>query len=188
MTDWPTWATEAVHLQPADPDWAPRGEAGRRALADVLAPWLAGPVDHVGSTAVPGLLAKPVLDYQAVVRDLADADEIAPVLAPAGWHLVPPVLDDRPYRRFFVQAADDHRVAHLHLLLPGSEAAAAQLAFRDALRADAGLAADYGALKQSLLVRHGDDREAYTEAKTAFVARVLSSSGTGPGHLTEHPA
>ena len=57
---------------------------------------------NVGSTAVPGLAAKPILDLQAAVADLACAPRIAAVVAPTGWHHVPPVLDRRPWRRFFV--------------------------------------------------------------------------------------
>ncbi len=174
MSEWPAWATETVHLQPADPAWAGQGERGVRTLTGLLEPWLAGPVEHVGSTAVPGLLAKPVLDYQAAVRDLADAPGVAAALAPYDWHFVPPELDLRAYRRFFVQTRGGHRAAHLHLLVAGSEPWAAQLAFRDALRADAVLAERYGSLKQQLADLHGDDREAYSDAKEGFVREVLS--------------
>ena len=118
MSDWPAWATEPVHLEAPDPQWAVRGQALAEHVARLLAPWLAGPVEHVGSTAVPGLLAKPVLDLQAPVRDLADSEVITPVLAPEGWHYTPPELDDRPYRRLFIQVRDDHRAAHLDLMLP----------------------------------------------------------------------
>lgn len=173
MSDWPAWATETVHLQPADPAWAERGERGARTLTGLLEPWLAGPVEHVGSTAVPGLVAKPVLDYQAAVADLAVAADVAVALAPYDWHFVPPELDQRPYRRFFIQAQGDHRVAQLHLLTAGSDAWADQLAFRDALRADAALAQRYGSLKQQLAELHVDDREAYTDAKSGFVREVL---------------
>lgn len=177
MTDWPAWATETVRLQPADPGWAERGAQAAAALAGTLAPWLTGPVEHVGSTAVPGLLAKPVLDLQAPVRDLADAGAIAGVLAGDGWHLVPAELDGHVDERLLIQADGDHRVAHLHLMLASAPGWAARLTFRDALRADPSLAQAYGTLKQELARRHGDDREAYTDAKAEFVQDVVDAAG-----------
>jgi GrpB-like predicted nucleotidyltransferase (UPF0157 family) len=173
MTDWPAWATETVRLQPGDPRWAQRGAQAATDLAVALEPWLTGPVEHVGSTAVPGLTAKPVLDLQAPVRDLADAPAIAELLADAGWHLVPTELDGRDDERFLIQAEGDHRVAHLHLMLDSAPGWSARLTFRDALRADPALAAAYAALKQELAGRHADDREAYTDAKAEFVRNVL---------------
>ncbi len=101
----------------------------------MLARWLVAPTRHVGSTAVPGLAAKPVIDVQAAVVDLGCADAVAQALAATGWHLVPAQLDARPWRRFLIQVVDEHRAAHLHLLSADSTRWAEQLAFRDALRA-----------------------------------------------------
>jgi GrpB-like predicted nucleotidyltransferase (UPF0157 family) len=188
VTDWPAWATEKVQLQPADPGWAERGARTAADLDAALAAWLTGPVEHVGSTAVPGLTAKPVLDFQAPVRDLADADAVAQVLAPAGWHLVPEELEDHDDERLLIQAVGDHRVAHLHLMSPGAPAWSERLTFRDALRGEPSLAEAYGALKQDLAARLADDREAYTDAKTAFVRDVLSRAGTGQAPPSARPA
>jgi GrpB-like predicted nucleotidyltransferase (UPF0157 family) len=174
MSDWPAWATESVRLQPADPGWAERGAQAATALAATLEPWLTGPVEHVGSTAVPGLTAKPVLDLQAPVRDLADADAVAEVLAPAGWHLVPAELDGRDDERLLIQAEGDHRVGHLHLMLAFAPGWSARLTFRDALRSDDALRATYAALKTELAAVHAEDREGYTDAKAEFVRDVLS--------------
>lgn len=173
MTDWPAWATEDVHVADPDPSWQARGADLARELDAALAPWLVRAVEHVGSTSVPGLPAKPVLDLQAAVTDLACAPDVADVLSPAGWHHVPPELDERPWRRFFVLAPGDTRVAHLHLMPPDEPRWGEQLAFRDALRADPGLAARYAALKRELAVQHASDREAYTAAKEGFVREVL---------------
>ena len=175
MSDWPAWATEAVEVQAAQAAWQQRGRAEAARLDVALAPWLVAPVEHVGSTAVPGLAAKPVLDLQAAVADLGCAGEVAAALAPAGWHYVPPDLDGRPGRRFLVLVAGGHRAAHLHLLPPGSPAWRDQLAFRDALRGDPALAARYAALKAELAAAHADDREAYTSGKADFVAAVLGA-------------
>ena len=118
MTDWPAWATEEVAVHPPDDAWQPAGDREARLLEVSLREWLVTQVEHVGSTAVPGLPAKPILDLQAAVDDLDCAPRVATVLAPGGWQYVPPELDERPWRRFFVKVENDHRVAHLHLLLP----------------------------------------------------------------------
>lgn len=129
---------------------------------------------HVGSTAVPGLAAKPVLDLMAGVATLTAGDPVAAALAPTGWHLVPPELDARPWRRLLVQVCHGRRAAHLHLLRPDDPRWSDQLRFRDLLRADAALADRYAALKRSAAAAHPDDREAYTAAKTAFVQDTLA--------------
>ncbi len=105
VTDWPVWATETVEVRPPDPAWQDNGEREREALQTRLAPWLVVPVEHVGSTAVPGLAAKPILDLQAAVANLGAVPLIAEKLAPVGWHHVPPELDQRPWRRFFVKVS-----------------------------------------------------------------------------------
>lgn len=172
--DPPRWATEAVAIAPADPCWAGRGDRLRRHLDGLLAPWLAAPVEHVGSTAVPGLDAKPIIDLQAAVADLEVAGEVVDVLAPHGWHLVPPDLDLRPWRRFLVQAVDDRRTAHLHLLTLATGRWHDQLRLREALRADPALAAAYATLKRRLATTHPADREAYSTAKTTFITEALA--------------
>lgn len=114
--------------------------------------------------------------------DLDCADAVAEVLSPAGWHLVPADLDARPWRRFLVQVVDERHAAHLHLLPAGSPRWVAQLAFRDALRADPALVHRYAELKRELATKHATDREAYTTGKADFVRGVLderSSSDRG---------
>lgn len=175
MTEWPAWATERVEVQDADDAWQRHGEQARRRLGRVLAPWLVAPVEHVGSTAVPGLPAKPILDLQVAVADLAHASQFSAVLAPDGWHRVPPKLDARAWRRFFVRVVDGRRDAHLHVMTQASARWAEQLTFRDALRSDTRLAQSYAELKITLATQHADDREAYSAAKTDFIRAVLAA-------------
>ena len=180
MSQWPGWATEQVQVRPPQDGWPRRGEQLCRELDVALAPWLLAAVQHVGSTAVPGLAAKPIIDVQASVFHLESAGRIAGVLAPAGWHLVPPELDARPWRRFLFQVVDEHRAAHLHLLPAGSARWSEQLAFRDALRADPALVDRYAELKRTLAAAHADDREAYTAGKADFIRCVLQHPSTLP--------
>lgn len=176
----PEWAYEQVALSPHNPDWARSARREAAELARLLEPWLAeghAEVEHVGSTAVPGLVAKPVLDLMAAVDDPGGAVSGAGgALAAAGWVYVPVELDARPWRRFFVKPdpTGRHRRAHLHLLRPGHHRWHDQLVFREALRADPDVARDYERLKRRLAAAGGHDRESYTEAKAAFVREVLA--------------
>jgi len=180
VTDWPAWATETVEVRPPDPAWQISGEREREALQATLAPWLVLPVEHVGSTAVPGLADKPILDFQAAVTNLGTLLHIADKLAPLDWHHVPPELDQRPWRRFFVRVNGERRAAHLHVMSAGTARWEQQLAFRDALRADPNLAAAYAALKRDLAARHLTDRERYSAAKADFVRAVLEQGAKRP--------
>lgn len=172
---WPRWAIEPITIADYDPAWADQGAHAQNRLQGLLATWLTGEIEHVGSTAIPGLAAKPIIDLQAPVADLAAAAAmVAAALAPHGWHHVPPELDQRPDRRFFVQVVNGHRVAHLHLMTTGSARWHQQLAFRDALRADPDLLKAYARLKIDLAGQHGEDREAYTAGKRQFVHDVLA--------------
>lgn len=93
--DWPGWATEPVELVAPDPAWSERGHWAAQALDAALGALLLHPVEHVGSTAIPGLPAKPILDLLAAVADLDVVEEVARLLAPEDWHYVPPELDGR---------------------------------------------------------------------------------------------
>ncbi len=170
---WPAWATEPIAIAEPDPGWTVLAAALIAGLRQRLQPWLCDGIHHVGSTAVPELPAKPIIDLIAGIDTLESTGAIAPLLADDGWHLVPPELDGRPWQRLFVRVRDDRRTAHLHLMTAGSARWQDQLAFRDRLRADGALRREYAALKRRLAERHPDDREAYTGGKAAFVARVL---------------
>lgn len=178
MNEWPTWATDQVRVEPPQEVWQRRVAQLCRELDAVLARWLIVPTQHVGSTAVPGLAAKPIIDIQAAVIDLDCADNVAGALSPRGWYLVPADLDARPWRRFLIQVIDDHRAAHLHVLPVDSPRWAEQLAFRDALRDDSALGDRYAQLKRTLAVAHATDREAYTEGKADFVRSVLDEQSS----------
>lgn len=88
---WPTWATAPAHIVPPDPTWATLGRTLAADLETRLAPWLGRGVHHVGSTSIPDLAAKPIIDLMADICDLALTPTIAPVLTAAGWHHVNPL-------------------------------------------------------------------------------------------------
>ena len=170
--------TAPVVIEPYDPSWRQRFAAASRELTPLLTPWLAGPIEHVGSTSVPGLAAKPVIDVLAPVAGLREASASIPLLEAAGWLL----WRDDPYgyRLWFLTPRPEQRTHHLHVIAGDAPQARALLAFRDALRADEVLAGEYAGLKHRLAREHRNDRDAYTDAKAVFVERVLESVGGAP--------
>ncbi len=169
------WKHEAAVVVPADPAWPALAELERAEVAALLAPWLVAGVEHVGSTSVPGLAAKPILDLLAGVADPAACDGAVPVLAAAGWHHVPPEVDGQPWRRLYVKPRDGRRYAHLHLVAAGSVPHGMMIRFRDILRARPDVLARYEVLKRDLAARLGERREDYTAAKAAFILGVLNA-------------
>ncbi len=174
----PAWAVEPVRLVEHDPAWQQRARDFASEVRELFGLHLSSDVVHVGSTAIPGLVAKPIIDLQAVSADPAQAVTAAGAKAEAaGWMLVPRELDQRSWRWLFVRVdspAARSRLAHLHLMPPEQARWNEQLRFRDRLRASAELREEYQALKQRLAVDHRGDREAYSEAKGAFVRRVVA--------------
>ncbi len=162
-----------VIIEPYDPVWSGRFETERRLLLPVLAPWLAGPIEHIGSTAVPGLGAKPIIDIMAAVRDLASSKPAIEALKPLQYCYFDYKAD---VMHWFCKPSDFERTHHLHLVPFASQLWRDRLAFRDRLRSDATLRATYENLKVALASRYREDREAYTVAKTEFVQSVLGKT------------
>ena len=149
------------------------------ALADTLAPLFAGTgarLEHIGSTAVPGLVAKPVLDVLLGVPALEVVEGRRAALQGLGFRYRPEYEDVLPQRRYFTRDPGPGLRVHLHGLVLGSPAWRDHLAFRDALRGDDALRDAYAALKQSLALRFAQDKAAYTDAKAPFIARVLATA------------
>jgi GrpB-like predicted nucleotidyltransferase (UPF0157 family)/ketosteroid isomerase-like protein len=128
-------------------------------------------IHHIGSTAVPGLAAKPVIDMIALVEDL---DETADLLIQrAGYHLPARFNDGLLHRRYLCYPSVSYRTHHLHLV-DAREDLDACLRFRDTLTRDPNLALAYAALKHSLAARFRRDRAGYTMAKGTFIKEALS--------------
>ena len=132
-------------------------------------------IEHIGSTSIPGLAAKPIIDIMVMMKDFNTIDQNALRLTQAhsSWNLVPAELDERPWRRFMVKVVGDHRFAHLHLVPEGQPRWDEHLKFREALCDDPELIAQYADLKRKLAEVHQSDREAYTDGKAQFIQSVL---------------
>lgn len=167
-----------VEIVASDPRWPALFAAERDAIAAALAPWLVGVPEHIGSTAVPGLAAKPVIDIMAPVASL-DAARPAIAAAAALQYLHAPYQAD--VMHWFCKPTPQRRTHHLHLVPIDSALWRDRLAFRDALRHDPALRDAYAALKRTLAATHRHDRDGYTAAKGPFIARALGQAAASPG-------
>lgn len=160
-----------VYVVPYDPAWPARyEEEGARICAVFGAEVLA--VHHVGSTAVPGLVAKPIIDILAEARALAAVDGFNEALGLLGYRRFGEF--GVPGRRFFAKGSDEARTYHLHVFQARDPSIGTMLAFRDYLRAHADAAREYGLLKERLAAAFPEDIEAYKAGKAPFIAAVLA--------------
>jgi GrpB-like predicted nucleotidyltransferase (UPF0157 family) len=157
-----------------DPAWIATYERQRdivvAALDDAGQPHAA--VEHVGSTAVPGLAAKPIVDIMVCYELLPDLDEILSPLDAIGYIHVPKPEFTESY--FFRRGETFDGSIHLHITSSASEFGLQMLRFRDALRASPSLAADYAAFKRGLAKQFPHDRPSYTAAKGPFVTSIIN--------------
>ena len=130
-------------------------------------------IEHIGSTAVPGMGAKPIIDVMIGVTDLAMIERRMAELQADGYRYVREFERSMPMRRYFVKTHAQPGHFHVHAVILDSPFWKSHLAFRDALRRDAKLAADYWKLKQRLAARYPNDREAYTDGKSAFIREAM---------------
>ncbi len=172
----PAQSEAPVHVVAYDQSWPALFEAERTILSEILRPWLTGPIEHVGSTAVPGLPAKPVIDLMAGVDTLEASRSALRPLEDFGYHYA-------PYRaelmHWLCKPGLYVRTHHLHLVPFRSPLWDERLRFRDCLRSTPAVADEYAALKYQLAEIHRFDREAYTQAKGAFIAQVLRTLTAG---------
>jgi GrpB-like predicted nucleotidyltransferase (UPF0157 family) len=160
-----------VRVVEHDPAWLEAGHAECAALRQVGG-GLVLDAQHVGSTAVPGLPAKPVLDVAARIPSAAAAAELVRRLTAAGYIYRGDNGDDGGHL-FVRETEPDVRAAHVHVVAEGDRQWADYLGFRDLLRRDDGLRRRYGALKRELSRRYGGDRRSYTASKHTFIRQAL---------------
>lgn len=162
---------EPVTLTAYDELWPKRFEEEHATLRRVLEKWLVGTIEHVGSTAVPGLTAKPVIDIMAGVESLEASRAAIPAVGKIGYCYFPYRADEK---HWFCKPSPSHRTHHLHLVPFESRLWVDCLAFRDYLRKHSEVANEYAELKHRLAKQYRFDREAYTEAKSPFINRIVN--------------
>ena len=163
-----------IHLAPADPGWPEQYAEVAARIGQALGS-VAVMVAHVGSTSVPGLAAKPVLDVLLLVPDPADEAAYVPQLEAAGFLLH---LREPDWHQHRLLKADDP-VVHVHVLADGSEEAERMLLFRDRLRTNDDERALYEETKRRLAQRTWEQVQDYADAKSEVVEAIIARARTG---------
>lgn len=158
---------QRVYLQPYDSRWPEEFACESAAVASALGSALVA-IHHIGSTAIPGIHAKPVIDMLAVTSDVSLLDDCAIRLEALGYEALGEFgITGRRYFRKDNRAGD--RTHQIHAFQVGSSQIARHLAFRDYLRAHPNDASDYDALKQRLAESHPNDISGYSDGKDSFI-------------------
>ncbi|QWW20077.1 GrpB family protein [Schaalia sp. 19OD2882] len=161
------WQLFPIELVPPRPDWDERYVQEAFALTSVLPEGVV--LHHIGSTAIPGIWSKPIVDILAEVRSGA-FDEAEEALLASGWLLMNREARRLHFNKGYTPAGFAPRVFHLHVVTPGDTP---ELTFRDRMRAHPEEAKAYEALKLSLWKRFEHNRDGYTDAKTDFIQSAL---------------
>ena len=164
---------DAIVVIPYDASWPARFRIESQLLQVALSE-LKPVIEHIGSTAVPGLAAKPIIDMLVGVASLSAFESQAQRLGIFGYQYIPEYERALPDRRFFKRVINGVRTHHVHVVEHSGVYWKRYLKFRNSLRADAWLAARYAELKRRLAMRHSTDRDAYTNGKTGFIEAVLA--------------
>ncbi len=167
-----------VKVVPYNPEWATSYANEAEALKKLLGARISA-IEHVGSTAIPDLHAKPIIDIDICLIDFSKAHELQELLAPEQYTLSDLIESDS---HILFEKSHPVTTHHLHVFPHGSTAHAATVLFRDTLRANPGLAQEYELLKLSLQREFEKDREAYLIGKAEFIQKVINETGKAPGN------
>ena len=164
---------KSIELVPHRTEWKSLFESEARLLHKAIGKYVVA-IEHIGSTAIFGLEAKPIIDILAGVQKLDDAEKCVAPLAQIGYEYRGE--QDIAGRFYFRKGTSDVSTHHLHLVEQTSDFWRSHLLFRDYLRQHAKAAQDYGKLKRELAVKHKGNRPAYTEAKATFIESILKKA------------
>jgi GrpB-like predicted nucleotidyltransferase (UPF0157 family) len=163
----------SVKLSEYDPEWPSKFEKEKDFLMNAIGKWLYGSVEHIGSTSVPGLIAKPVIDIMFGVKSLEESRPAINMLVKNGYKYFPYKED---VMHWFCKPSDAFRTHHLHLIPYKSPLWKERIQFRNLLRTNHEIAAEYATLKKELATHYKGDREAYTQKKWPFIQRMLKDA------------
>jgi len=162
-----------VALEKYNSKWPSLFEEEKGFLLGIVGEWLSGTIEHVGSTAVPEIMAKPIIDIMFGVESLEESKAAIEVLSVNGYFY-------SPYKpevmHWFCKPSPDFRTHHIHLVPYGSVLWKERITFRDILLEKNCIAKKYSDLKLTLAMNNPDDREAYTQKKWPFIQGVLDGS------------
>jgi GrpB-like predicted nucleotidyltransferase (UPF0157 family) len=159
-----------------DPQWPKMFQKEKKQILSVISNKVTA-IEHIGSTAVAGLGAKPIIDMMIGIYQLSDAQDCVRPLETIGYEYVPEYNTSMPERRYFRKGPNEpNKHFHLHMVEHGGQFWKRQLLFRDYLRTHPDTASEYYKLKKQLAAEHRQNREAYTNAKTSFIESTISKA------------
>lgn len=172
MTMEELWELFPVVLEPHNPEWTVWATEEIASLNELLAGYHTV-ISHIGSTAIPDILAKPIVDILVEISDDADWISVKNMME-AGGYICMSESDSRiSFNKGYTLAGYADKVFHIHFHRFGDND---EILFRDCLLANPGSAREYELLKKSLLPKYKNDRDAYTDAKSEFIRRILFKS------------
>lgn len=160
-----------IILSPYNPIWKQLFEQEKELLSTTLS-GTDFTIEHIGSTSIENLDAKPVIDIMIGLTDFSKANDQVKKIVPAGYQYIDRYEDTMPYRRFFIKDQDGIRTHHIHMVQTGTEFWQRHLAFRDYLRQHPEEKLRYQELKQKLSQQEWNDVNDYANAKTAFIREI----------------
>ncbi|MDC0535417.1 GrpB family protein [Francisellaceae bacterium] len=160
-----------IKLLEYDPNWTHLFNLEKERLYPVVKDYLAGGIEHVGSTAIPGMLAKPTIDIMVGVKSLNDSQSLISKLSVHCYCYYPYKTD---VMHWFCKPSPLFRAYHLHLVPYQSQLWFERIKFRDYLIHNKESAQEYIHLKSELAIKYQDDREAYTQQKSSFIQNIVS--------------
>ena len=155
-----------------DNSWPSKFRAEKEFLESIIGKWIYGSIEHVGSTSVAGLSAKPVIDIMVGVESLETSKPAIDILTQNGYSFYPYKAD---VMHWFCKPSPEVRTHHLHLVPYKSTLWHERIQFRDHLRTHTAVANQYAQLKRRLADETSNDREHYTQSKWPFIQQVLQS-------------
>lgn len=164
---------EQIFLVPYDPTWPLKFEEEKKLIETTIGDFIIGRVHHIGSTSIPGLSAKPVIDILVGVESLEKSSPCIETLSQIQYCYFPYKADQE---HWFCKPSPEHRTHHLHLIPTTHPEFIAKLAFRDYLINHEDARNEYDKLKTKLAGEFRNDREAYTEAKKKFVDEIVAQA------------
>lgn len=165
--------TEIIELSDYNTHWPAMFQSEKLFLEKIAGEWLYGGIEHVGSTSVIGLVAKPIIDIMFGVKTLNSSKAAISALEKNGYCYAPYKTD---VMHWLCKPSENYRTHHLHLVPFNSPLWHERITFRNLLRSNKELASEYASLKRGLVSQYANDREIYTDKKWPFIKRVLEQA------------
>lgn len=164
-----------IRLVEYNPEWINQYEAEKDRITAAIGPRI-GRIEHIGSTAVEGLAAKPIIDITATIDKWSQVGDCIEPLETLSYNYIPESADVEPAWRYFEKRPDDGQAFNLHLRPKDSQEVEKNLLLRDYLRNHSEVAQQYEEIKRRAAAEYPDDLQAYSEAKTEFIESILDAA------------